>query len=219
MSSRKSYSIDFKLRVTKRLHELNENISATAKEFAVDRRQVRQWRVQEADMKRLSSERKKADDTLRRRRRLTYKSKAKYPDVEARLLDWVKEKREEGILVHGKAVRAKAKELVAEVYPDDNFKASNGWLVRFLRRNKLVSRRVTTVGQRIPGNAQDIAGKFLLDVQGIIAAETLEPAFVGNMDETPFWFDLTSDETYDFQGVKTIKSKLLAMKSLDSLLF
>ena len=35
----------------------------------------------------------------------------------------------------------------------------------------------------------------------------MRPKCVGNMDETPLWFDLPSTDTYDFQGIRSVKSK------------
>ena len=86
--------------------------------------------------------------------------------MEDKLFDWITGKRDDGIAVHGKAIQSKAKEIVRSYYGEDaEFAASRGWLSRFLRRRKLVSRRVTTVGQEIPGNAADVAERFMSDVK------------------------------------------------------
>ena len=97
---------------------------------------------------------------------------------------------------------------------DAEFAASRGWLSRFLRRRKLVSRRVTTVGQEIPGNAADVAERFMSDVKKIITDGKFSDACIGNMDETPLWFDLPSTATIDMEGVKTVKAKTTGHEKL-----
>ena len=187
-----------------------------AQQFKVSRSMVRAWRDQEDALHALNLKERKHGDTSRRRRRLKYASSPKFPDMEECLAEWVFAQREDGIGVHGKAISAKARELHAELYEGEpiDFNASKGWLSRFLQRNKLCSRRVTTVGQQLPDDAQDLAKEFLDDVKDDIAANDLAPVAVGNMDESPFWFDLPSNQTYDMQGVKTVRMRTTGHEKL-----
>lgn len=206
---RKSYSLETKLHILNKLQELDGNVSSTARACKVSRRVVERCRANEAKIRQATSGRKKRGDTMRRRRRLRETESPLYADMEEELLAWITETRKDGILVHGKAIQAQAKEITRSFYGEDfdDFKASRGWLSRFLRRSKLVSRRVTTVGQEIPGNANFLAEKFMADVQKIIVDDRLTDVYVGNMDETPFWFDLPANNSIDVQGIKTVKSK------------
>ena len=70
------------------------------------------------------------------------------------------------------------------------------------RRNNLVHRRVTSVGQKVPKNAVEIAEEFLEDMKN-----TGEFANLANMDETPCYFDIPRSSTIDKKGVQTVKSK------------
>ena len=108
--------------------------------------------------------------------------------------------------MHGKAIQTKAKQQVAELYPgmEDEFVASGGWLSRFLRRHRLVSRRVTSTGQAQPANAAVLARQFLESAVAIQERLHSDLSSVGNMDETPFWFDMPSNQTFDLEGVKTV---------------
>jgi hypothetical protein len=45
------------------------------------------------------------------------------------------------------------------------FKASNGWLFNFLRRNRFVLRRITTTGRELPENAIDTILSFIADME------------------------------------------------------
>ena len=53
------------------------------------------------------------------------------------------------------------------------------------RRNNLLHRRVTSVGQKVSKNAIEIAEKFLEDMKNIGEFVNL-----ANMDETPCYFDI-----------------------------
>ena len=68
------------------------------------------------------------------------------------------------------------------------------------RRNNLVHRRVTSVGQKVPKNAVEIAEQFLEDMKNIGEFENL-----ANMDETPCYFDIPRPSTIDKNGVQTGK--------------
>ena len=64
------------------------------------------------------------------------------------------------------------------------------------RRNNLVHRRVTSVGQKVTKNAVEIAEQFLEDIKNISEFANLE-----NMDETPCYFDILRSSTIDKKGV------------------
>ena len=90
-----------------------------------------------------------------------------------------------------------------ELYRESNmaFKASNGRLTRFLKRNEITFRRATSVGQKFPQNAPELCDAFL-DMPNL-----KEYVFIMNMDETSCYFDIPSSSTFDFKGVNTVKMK------------
>ena len=61
-----------------------------------------------------------------------------------------------------------------------------------MRRNILVNRVVTGVGQKGPANVHLICEKFLEDMKSL--HKNYE---IINMDETPLYFDLLSNNTID----------------------
>ena len=103
------------------------------------------------------------------------------------ILEFIEDRRKEGVTVTEKKVRKKATLLFKELYPhvQHEFRASRGWLRRMYRRNSLVRRRVTSFGQKVPKNAVEIAEQFLEDMKNIG-----EFANLANMDETPCYFDI-----------------------------
>ena len=70
------------------------------------------------------------------------------------------------------------------------------------RRNNLVHCRVTSIGQKVPKNAIEIADQFLEDMKNIGEFVNLT-----NMDETPCYFDIPPSSTIDKKGVQTVKVK------------
>ena len=70
------------------------------------------------------------------------------------------------------------------------------------RRNNLVHHRVTSVGQKVPKNAVEIAKQFLEDKKDIG-----EFANLRNMDQTPCYSDIPRSSTIDKKGVETVKVK------------
>lgn len=95
-SSRKSYAIEFKVKVVLS-YEKHRNVSQTAREFKIHRKQVQLW-VKQRDQ--LFSAAKRGEDDVRRRRltgvatrNVSRKDNGKYPDLEKEILSWIAETR------------------------------------------------------------------------------------------------------------------------------
>ena len=101
--------------------------------------------------------------------------------------------------------------MFCELYPNVNetFLASSRWLRLFLRRNNIVFRRATSVGQKIPENAPEKCRDFLNDMMSLPVYEQFY-----NMDETPCYFDMPRSGTYDFRGIETVKLKTTGYEKL-----
>ena len=94
---------------------------------------------------------------------------AKYELLDTELLKIVREKREKGLHVNEAILRRNVRHLFPLLYPDTNvqFKASNGFINRFMKRNGLGMRRVTGVGQKIPDNAPELYDAFLGEMMAV----------------------------------------------------
>ena len=69
-------------------------------------------------------------------------------------------------------------------------------------RLNLVHCRVTSVGQKVPKNAIEIADQFLQDMKNFG-----EFANLANIDETPCYFNIPRPSIIDKKGVQTVKLK------------
>ena len=107
------------------------------------------------------------------------------------MVNMIKKRRKENKSVTQKMIQNEARRKFPELYPDEEpFLASEGWIRRFFRRNKVVFRRATSVEQKIPENAPELADAFLDSKQILPEYHT--------MDETPCYFDVPRAGTFDF---------------------
>ena len=90
---------------------------------------------------------------------------------------------------------------------EDDFHASNGWLSRFTSRHGLTSRSVTSHGQKVPSDAKCLAEKFFQYTKEMTDTRNFELMSIGNMNETPLWFDLPCSKSYDFRDVKSVQAR------------
>ena len=79
-----------------------------------------------------------------------------FPDFEVQILEFVHERRKNGQPVTSEAISNNAKE-VAKVLniPNQEFKASRGWVDRFMKRVGLSLRRRTTICQKLPVHSEE----------------------------------------------------------------
>ena len=83
------------------------------------------------------------------------------------------------------------------------FKASDGWLHGFQQRNRTTSRTVTSVGQKVPANAAELAKNFFKYVDDL-RKKSNSKFIVWNCDQMPMYFDSPKNKSMDIRGNKTI---------------
>ena len=194
---RKSYTIQLKSQVLKKLEENAGNISQTSRDFNIDRNIVRRW----------LSKRDLIVDSVRNRAinisscRNIQGGKAQNPELEDAIMEFIRDERKFGRSVNGKMIHRKALVLFPKLYPMPcaSFKASKGWLPRILLRNNLSFRRVTSVGQKASSDAHERCDQFLRKMQSIRGYD-----YIWNMDETQCYFDMPESSTIDTKGVQTV---------------
>ena len=121
----------------------------------------------------------------------------------------IRNRRVEKKAVTKKRIQRYARLVFPKLYKDDTFKASEGWLNRFMKRNNVVQRCATSVGQKVPIDAPEICEMFLDEMKSLPSYE-----YYYNMDETPCYFDVPRSKTYDFRGVSTVKLKTTGHEKL-----
>ena len=106
-------------------------VRKAAKEFKVSHSNVIRWKKKEVSAIRNPS---------KRSHRRGQGRKVSYPkDLEDKLVAWILEKREtDCVAISTQVIRCKALSMIKSVRP--NFKASDGWVRKFMKRNDLVLR-------------------------------------------------------------------------------
>ena len=134
-----------------------------------------------------------------------------YPELDAKVIAFIKKRRSEKKSVTSKLVCKYARSSFKELYPNSTtqFKASKGWFRRFRKRNSVSYRRVTSVGQKVPDDAPARAEEFLH-----MMSEKRKYELYVNMDESPQYFDMPRNATFDITGVKSVKVKTTGYEKL-----
>ncbi len=131
------------------------------------------------------------------------------PELENKLVAWILEKREsECAPISTRIVRCKASSLISPV--NKSFKASDGWVRRFMKRNNLVLRCRTHISQNLPKDLEDKIKAFHAEVSAIFDNSDFPLQFICNMDETPVYLDLLPGKVVSKKGRKSIKIRTTA---------
>lgn len=115
---------------------------------------------------------------------------------------WLCRARAKQIPVSGKLIKAKAKEIAFELNIP-HFKASNGWLQKFLKRNNIALK--TTCGEAASVNKGQV-DDWIQRLPAII--QDYEPKNIFNTDETGLVFQALPSKTYALKREKCIGGKL-----------
>lgn len=171
---------------------------AAARKFKIHHRNAQHWLKEELDKKKLKKK------PLRKFRKGQGR-KISYPiDIEEELVAWILKKRDESNLaVSTNMIKIKALSLIKSTRPD--FKASDGWLRKFLKRNDLVLRAKTSLAQSLPRDLENKIAEFRRNLLHIRENGDFQFDYIGNMDETPAYFDMVPSKTVDRKGKKSIK--------------
>ena len=100
------------------------------------------------------------------------------------------------------SIKEKAKELMVPISP--NFAASNPWLQGFMRCYKWSLRARTSLAQNLPAQLEQKLCGFFTEVEKAKTSGRYPLALIGNMDETPMYFDLVPSRTIEKTGAKDL---------------
>ena len=188
------YSASFKLQVVKFASD-NSNNSAASWKFGINEKLVQDWRRKIDNIKSLPKT--KCADRGR---------KCQWPELEKKVVEWIEENRKSGLAVTRNLIRLHAKKTTQQMNID-NFLISSGWCTRFMKRNKLVLRQKTKISQRLPDDLEEKITSFQSFVIRARRSKNYSLVNIGNMDETPVWFDMPTYKTVDSIGAKTVLLK------------
>ena len=177
---RKSYALLFKLKVANEVLVDNKEVQATARKYNIANKTVRDWVGKIDEIK---------GQLNKRNNRLSFRIRKRGGDLnemESLLFGWIKQERSNGACVSSKAIKLKAVELHNQIDATKEFKSSNGWFERFLKRHGLCCRRLSSTGRDLPNNCQEIVNLFLQDCKKL---NQFDDKAIYNMDEASIYLD------------------------------
>ena len=174
---RKSYSMKKKLEVVDWYLHNGEVVSKTAKHFGVDRKRVREWVKAETEMRNAAPE-------DMGRKRWHSGGEVKSVEIEVGVLDFLLEERADGLTVSNQMLKDKALEIAKNVPGMEGFKASNGWLHRWKKRNYIGIRRGTNDAQKVPADYGMKIAVWRDTIRRLRKKHDYTLHNMGNMDQT-----------------------------------
>ena len=201
---RKCVTVKVKLEAVSYAKEYS--VAAAARKYNVSDKSVRSWRKDEARLKEMTQ-------AGRRSRVSGGGRKEKLPQLEERVFNYFRSKRDRKLRVTRSQLQKKALELHGDLVADgtipseSDFSASDGWMTRFMARHKISFRRVTTTCQKPPEDYIDKIIDFILYVRKIIADKKINLRDVYACDETAVWLDATSGTTLTDKGAKDVAAR------------
>lgn len=187
---RHAYDAEFKLKAVG--HAVEHGNRAAAREFNINESMVRKWRKQEDDLRQV----KKTKQSFRG-------NKARWPQLENKLEQWVVEQRAASRSVSTVTIRMKATSLARDMNIDE-FRGGPSWCFRLMKRRNLSIRTRTTVSQQLPKDYQEKLVTFRAYCKKKITEKKIRPEHITNMDEVPLTFDIPVNRTVEKTGTSTV---------------
>ena len=169
-----------------------DNFTKTAKSFCLNKSTVRKI------VKSTLRNDVKPSDKVNRSgasRPLTYPKEA-----ENELVAWVLQLLDAHMPVSVLALQEKAKKVIRPYSP--SYGASRGWVETFFARHQLSLRNRTSVSQKLPRQLEGVLTKFYEDAGRFMRIGKYPCFLVGNMDETPAFFDMVPSKSICKTGSK-----------------
>ena len=171
----------------------NQSISSAANYFGIPRTTISYW-VKTEDKIRKKDENKLSIHPGR---------KLKFQDYEKTVYDWIIYNRSLKLPINMYAIDKKFSELCPEFAKDvQGTRISR--IYRFLIRNNLSIRKPTHVGSIIHDDIIDVVNKFYINLRKDLKFMNFDKDLIGNMDETPIFFNMNINGIVERKGNKNI---------------
>ena len=169
----------------------------TARKWAVAPATLAQWKKDLAE----DVQRHKSGRKIGGGRHLSYDK-----EIEEQVVVWVLERREHQLPISYDSIRQYILTLTKEKFPE--FKASSGWMTRFMARHNLNVRQHTSLSLKLPCDLEVRLAAFYKHLKELrVSKELDEDVLILNMDEVPMVFDTVPSTTLHKRGEKGVQVK------------
>lgn len=199
-------SLDNKVKILKRLNE-GVHGSRLAQDFNVTKSAISYIKSKKKDIMDAVA------NTYQEANKKTLHT-AEYPEMESRVYEWFLNQREKKNTLTGPILKAKAKAIFAEIYPEKDancFNASDGWFSKFKTRFGI---RYLKIGGEILSCAVGDVTPFLHRFRAKVAEMGLMETQIYNADESGLFFRCLPNKTFvaacekKAQGYKIQKERI-----------
>ena len=193
-----AYTIDFKLKCIQKV-ESGVSIHKVAEIAGVDRSSLRDWIKQKDEL--LKKDHKQNSFRLQ--------GAGKKPmtiEIEEQLIKFILECRHQQIALNSHEIITKAQSLT-DALEGKSYKSLMNWCYKFLKRAGFSIRKPTHIGQPLKEDSNALFDRFIFNIITFRKEMEIfeELNRIGNVDETPIWFDMTYNTTIAKIGEKSIK--------------
>lgn len=172
------------------------NNCAAGHKFDVSERVVCQWRLQ----------RSKIFSCDGKRRGFRGPKSGRFPELEDKLAVYVSEVCDRSLPATCDMVTERAQIIALEAgIPRTQFKASRSWESKFMKRAGFSLRRRTSVCQKLPAAYEEKVLSFHRYFLKLRDSRQYLIGQIGNADQTPVYFDMTSNTTVNVKGAREVK--------------
>ena len=220
MKARNHHNIRFKLKVAEwvvnecggKLTRGEKDSAMTFKKGKIARNSLRLWVKNIPKYRSMLENKSYVTEKIKNIPRTRATRKPKHPEIEEHVLKEFDRRTKRGEEIKSTTLRDIAMEKVIELNRDKPmeerilFKGSTGWITRFIDRNNISNKRATSVGQKVAEDAPTIAISFIDHLSNWREKNDFRPngsQVIGNMDEMPMYFDMPSNRTYSYKGMRT----------------
>ena len=203
MPKQNSYTVKYKLEAIKWYRDNGKSIRKTAGYFKVDRKRIREWINKEGEL------RAHSHGSDAKKRRINCGGEIISRDVEEGVLEYLIDQRARGMAVSNICLKEKALEIANDMDDIDgklaNFKASDGWLSRWKKRNNVAILRGTSEAQKIPADYGEKIKEFLELIKTKRRQNDYTLYNIGNMDQTMCRFDMAPTATNSLKNERSVR--------------
>ena len=137
-------------------------------------------------------------------------SRVKMNTINTRVFEHFKEMSARNAIIHDRTIRQWTLQIKRQVDPDDqlNIKASESWIYKFKKRNRIVSRSIThKVSKNCASKEEDIQRKsdeFVRKMKSLFIERHLAPKHILNTEQSRFEKEMHSGRTLRPMGIKRV---------------